>query len=528
MVLNDPQVGSDLVLNAMMQGVDVKPQLQNFFVAGGRLNAKNAMDILMDESCSSCLVPGQLSSSNVQETSAAVSFNLVDEANSYTFFYRAVGASSWNEMTVTASPINLSGLAECTEYEYYINSVCPEENSNDSQITTFKTKGCGACIDLTYCDINTSENPPARLVIHSPVSLATTITNFTLTSGWGGSLTNGYVYGDMALVADGSANPDLGCEALTNAGLINGKIAVAVRGTCNFSDKALNAQNAGAIAMVIINNQANAPATLGAGGSSGSVTIPVIMISETAGAALLAALQNGDKPKALLGAQNEWIQSFEMAGETFVTGDNGGYTGAIETSLELTAGASFPFQITPGFSGQALPEYSRIWLDANQDGTFSNDELIYDQGSASETPTAGVCAVPASAQMGLTRIRVQMAYQGYGAAPLSGTCGTFQSGETEDYCVTIIEPNASIDGQNNTNFIIYPNPSNGQLFINTDATVVQQINILSLTGQVVKTITDITEVMNIDMNSCADGVYVIHAFDADGVVVSSKRFVVSK
>lgn len=528
MVMSDPQVGSDLVLNAMMQGVDVKPQLQNFFVAGGRLNAKNAMDILMDETCSSCLVPGQLASSNVLENSAAVSFNLVDEANSYTFFYREVGGSSWTEMTVTASPINLSGLETCTEYEYYINSVCPEENSNDSQILTFKTKGCGACIDLTYCDVNTSDNPPARLVIHSPVSLATTLTNFTLTSGWGGSLDNGYVFADMALVNDGSTNPELGCAALTNAPLINGKIAVAVRGTCNFSDKALNAQNAGAVAMVIINNQVNAPATLGAGGSSASVTIPVIMISQNDGAALLAALQNGDKPKALLGSQNEWIQSFEMAGDAFITGDNNGYTGPIETSIEFTAGVSFPFTITPGFAGQPISEYSRIWLDANQDGTFSNDELIYDQGAASTDPVVGTFTVPASALAGLSRIRVKMTYQGYGAAPLSGTCGTFQSGETEDYCVTIKSGHASTDNLNSVNFVIYPNPSNGQIFIQTNASLVQQINILSVTGQVVKTISDVTDGMHIDMNAYADGVYVIHAFDNDGAVLSSKRFVLNK
>jgi hypothetical protein len=303
-VMNNPKLGADMVLDAMMNGVDQKPQLANFFITGGRINAKNSMDILMEEACNSCATPAQLSASEVVETSATVSFNLVDDATTYTFYYRPEGATTWTEMSVNSSPINLSGLAPCTFYEYYINAICPEENSNDSQILTFRTKGCGACIDLTFCDATKSENPPARFAIHSPSNLVTTITNYTVTDGWGASLDAGYAYGDLVLVNDGSANPELGCTALTNGTELAGNIAVAVRGTCNFSAKAINAQNAGATALVIINNQAQAPNTLGAGNDAPNVNIPVIMISQAQGANLLTALQSGTKPKSLVGRQN--------------------------------------------------------------------------------------------------------------------------------------------------------------------------------------------------------------------------------
>jgi hypothetical protein len=527
-VMGDPQLGADLVLNAMMTGVDPKPQLANFFVAGGRINAKNSMDILMAETCNSCSTPAQLASSNVVETSASVSFNLVDDATTYTFFYRIEGAANWTEMSVTASPINLTGLMECTTYEYYINAVCPEEISSDSQVMTFRTKGCGACIDLEYCSNNTSDNPASKFAIHTPSNLSTTVTNYTLTAGWGGSLETGYAYGNMVLVNDGSANPELGCAALTNAAAISGNIAVAVRGTCNFSDKAFFAQNAGATAMIIINNQATSPATLGAGGNSGSVTIPVVMISQAQGAALLTALQNGETVVGFLGRQNEWIQSFELFGDFHTTGNNNGYTGPIETQTELLTGANYSFTMSPGFAGQPLPEYTRIWLDGNQNGQFESSELVYDQGAASVGALTASFTVPMTAMAGLSRIRVQMAYQGYGAAALPNNCGSYQSGETEDYCVTIAASNVSLEAFEQISIQLYPNPSNGMVYLTSNSTEEFQIQVVSVSGQVVKEQTMLGTLTSLDLNHLSDGVYMVYAISSSGTVVQVQKVVLAR
>lgn len=85
----------------------------------------------------------------------------------------------------------------------------------------------------------------------------------------------------------------LACAALTNPDEIAGKIAVVWRGTCEFGAKALAAQNAGAVACVIVNNQ-GAPVGMAAGTSGASVTIPTIMISTDAGLALYDALIAGE------------------------------------------------------------------------------------------------------------------------------------------------------------------------------------------------------------------------------------------
>ncbi len=81
----------------------------------------------------------------------------------------------------------------------------------------------------------------------------------------------------------GTANDTLGCDPLVNAAEVAGKIAIVYRGTCEFGLKALNCQNAGALATVIINN-GGAPVGMGGGANGGSVTIPVVMISTSDGA----------------------------------------------------------------------------------------------------------------------------------------------------------------------------------------------------------------------------------------------------
>lgn len=112
------------------------------------------------------------------------------------------------------------------------------------------------------------------------------------TGGWGGDLTNSSVQGPGVLVDDGTSADSLGCNALVNGTAIFGNIAFIYRGACEFGAKALNAQNAGAIAAVIINN-ASGTIPMGAGANGASVTIPVFMISMEDGALLRAALDAG-------------------------------------------------------------------------------------------------------------------------------------------------------------------------------------------------------------------------------------------
>lgn len=95
---------------------------------------------------------------------------------------------------------------------------------------------------------------------------------------------------NLVLVNDGTASPSLGCNALTNAAAISGKIALIDRGTCTFVNKVQFAQNAGAIACVVCNNVPGSPVPMG--GASGTITIPSVMISQADCNLLKAQLAN--------------------------------------------------------------------------------------------------------------------------------------------------------------------------------------------------------------------------------------------
>ena len=95
-------------------------------------------------------------------------------------------------------------------------------------------------------------------------------------------------------------SPNNGCGAVSpyTAGQFTGKIVLIERGVCAFNEKALNAQNAGAIGVIIYNRvlipMSSPPAFNGdifaPGGANPLVTIPVYGISRADGLAIIAAL----------------------------------------------------------------------------------------------------------------------------------------------------------------------------------------------------------------------------------------------
>ncbi len=153
------------------------------------------------------------------------------------------------------------------------------------------------------------------------------------------------VSGNLVLVDDGSADPTLGCGGLTNAAAINGNIAVIERGTCYFTEKVMNAQNAGAIGVLMINNVDGYPIIMG--GTDSSITTPAIMISKSDGAAILTALQNAQSIQATLTNNHTDIPSgFVVPGVTHINDiiarDNNG-----TTEIFATAGTSYFSRANP-------------------------------------------------------------------------------------------------------------------------------------------------------------------------------------
>ncbi len=91
-----------------------------------------------------------------------------------------------------------------------------------------------------------------------------------------------------------AGTPADGCAALTNPEELAGKIAVLDRGSCNFTDKIQNAQDAGAIAVIVCNNRPESEDGGGVivmgGEDPGTINLFAIMISQEQCVALKTSL----------------------------------------------------------------------------------------------------------------------------------------------------------------------------------------------------------------------------------------------
>jgi Zn-dependent metalloprotease len=137
---------------------------------------------------------------------------------------------------------------------------------------------------VNACSAHTT--PVPVLVVNSPASIAGDYA--AAGAAFGPALTAAGITGNVVLADDGSANGSLACGPLVNGGAVSGNIALVDRGTCGFVVKVKNAQNAGAIAVIVANNTVGPPAPMG--GADPTITIPSGMVAQSTGTAIKGAL----------------------------------------------------------------------------------------------------------------------------------------------------------------------------------------------------------------------------------------------
>jgi len=126
-----------------------------------------------------------------------------------------------------------------------------------------------------------------KITVNSPSSIQG---EYQVTSAaFGPKVTS--IAGDLVLANDGTDNADEGCNSFTNADAISGKIAVVRRGSCTFVSKVKNAEEAGAIAVLVVNNAVGPPISLG--GEDDLIKIPSVMISEEEGTKIIEQIGEG-------------------------------------------------------------------------------------------------------------------------------------------------------------------------------------------------------------------------------------------
>ncbi|WP_280154667.1 M36 family metallopeptidase [Piscinibacter sp. XHJ-5] len=117
--------------------------------------------------------------------------------------------------------------------------------------------------------------------VNSPISASYN----AVPAAWGAVLNSTGVTGNVVLANDGAGTSTSdACESLT--GNLRGVVVLADRGSCDFVVKAANAQRAGAIGIIVANNQGTIE-TLVMGGDA-NIRIPGVMIGKNDGAALRA------------------------------------------------------------------------------------------------------------------------------------------------------------------------------------------------------------------------------------------------
>jgi len=131
------------------------------------------------------------------------------------------------------------------------------------------------------------------------------------TAQFGGSVTTD-LCAPIEWARDAIGNDTLACDSIP-AGSFAGKIAFIRRGTCNFTVKALRAQAAGAVAVVIANNSATAGHTdctiLTLTGTDPLITIPVLFSSRQMSTFIANAIDSGEEVEVCLHPPNVFIAS---------------------------------------------------------------------------------------------------------------------------------------------------------------------------------------------------------------------------
>ena len=107
-----------------------------------------------------------------------------------------------------------------------------------------------------------------------------------------------FIQSDLVLYLDSTGGGSDGCVTPSNRADMNGKIVILRRGNCPFTTKILSAQNSGAIAVIMVNNEEGSIAMSGA---DAKINIPAISVSKAIGESIINQMK--------LGAVNIKIQS---------------------------------------------------------------------------------------------------------------------------------------------------------------------------------------------------------------------------
>ena len=185
-----------------------------------------------------------------------------------------------------------------------------------------------------------------------------------------------------------------------------------------------------------------------------------------------------------------------------------GYGDFTDLIANLAQGGTYDITLSTGFGNQ----FVKIWVDFNNDFTFSNNEVILNNfviapGSAAGnyTETTSI-TIPANATLGSHRMRVKT---NWSANVPADACDETTYGETEDYTANITDELGAAD-EAIIDFEIAPNPAKENITITATSEPIKSLEIFNILGQRVLNVTfDATPTKNINITSLKSGMYLV-------------------
>ncbi|MCB9193245.1 MAG: fibronectin type III domain-containing protein [Flavobacteriales bacterium] len=468
LVHSDPEAGAQYIRQALFNGVEQVGNLPGTIVTGGRINAYNSLMEIMSN-CGSCPGATGLSATNNGLGSTTLSWNS-GASGPFNVEYHVVGDPNWTTQSgIVNTSFVATGLMDCTEYEFQVEVDCDTTTSGFGQAFSWISEGCCA--------------PPTGLS-------ATAVGNGSADLSWSTVLAaQGY---DVQYAVSGSGNwtPITG---LTDANAVIDDLQpctnydVQVRTDCN-----------------------GVPTDWS----------PVLTLQTTGCGACqdqtyCASVGND--------ASEEWIAHVTLGTIDHTSSSDDGYADNTGPGTALIIGQSYPITLSPGYAGFNYTEYFAVWIDLDHNGDFSGSELLFTSTGVNGTANGNI-TVPPSATPGTTRMRVIMEYD---QAATSGCEDNYDYGETEDFCVTLIDPNVGIPSAGQDLVLnMFPDPADRDVFFDLPGhTGPVRIEILDAHGKVVAHKSTTHTQVTITTAWLADGLYFYRVSAPDGELGRGKLMV---
>lgn len=176
----------------------------------------------------------------------------------------------------------------------------------------------------------------------------------------------------------------------------------------------------------------------------------------------------------------------------------------------VNAGSQYPIALE-GNTGGDYVDYFTVFVDWNQNGSFTDAGEMYEIGSLSNSTGAdgkqllGNITVPLNAIVGTTQMKV---LKNWNASP-TNPCGVYDFGQAEIYTL-VVQPSLGVSDINSKKFSVYPNPVKDILNIKSEKAV-QQVVIYSLSGQRVVNMTQFKD-GKLNVSHLPKGVYMCKVY----------------